>query len=302
MWAIIKGGKMFKGSYVALVTPMYESGEIDYVSLQHLVEYHVKNGTHGIVSVGTTGESATLPFDEHIEVVNQTVKFANKRIKVIAGSGANSTSEAIELSQALAGQGIDGFLSVVPYYNKPQQRGMLAHFEAIADSTPLPLLLYNVPGRTVADILCETVAVLSKHDRIVGIKDATGDLSRFHQLKALVSEDFLLLSGDDATGCEFLCMGGDGVISVTANIAPGMMSKMTEAALAGDFALARQINVRLNDLHRDLFIEPNPVMPKWALYKMGLIKDSFLRLPMVQPELNSQNEIENVLHALNTVS
>jgi 4-hydroxy-tetrahydrodipicolinate synthase len=293
---------MFKGSYVALVTPMFEDGSIDFESLKNLVEFHITNGTHGIVSVGTTGESATLPFEEHILVIKKTIEYAAGRIKIIAGSGANSTSEAIELSQEIAKSDIDGFLSVVPYYNKPQQRGMIAHFEAIADATPLPVLLYNVPGRTVADMQSSTVAELAKHDRIVGIKDATGDLSRFTETKALVPEDFVILSGDDATGCEFLCLGGDGVISVTANIVPKQMAQMTEAAASGEFEVARSLDKEISSLHDLLFIEPNPVMPKWALYKMNMMKDSFLRLPMVQAELNNKNAIEEALQALKIIS
>ena len=190
---------MFTGSYVALVTPMFENGDIDYKSLEKLVRFHVEQGTHGIVSVGTTGESATLPFDEHVNVVKETVAMVSGASPVIAGSGANSTAEAIFLTQQLGAAGIDGFLSVVPYYNKPQQAGMVAHFNAIADASDLPVLLYNVPGRTVADMLPETVAELSSHKNIVGLKDATGDIARLKATQALVPSDFVLLSGDDGT-------------------------------------------------------------------------------------------------------
>jgi|UPI00030F2DE0 4-hydroxy-tetrahydrodipicolinate synthase len=296
-----KGGIMFKGSYVALVTPMLPNGRVDVTSLKRLVEFHIDNGTHGIVAVGTTGESATLPFKEHIDVVKLIIEFVDKKIPVMAGSGANSTSEAIFLSEQMCGLGVDGFLSVVPYYNKPQQAGMVAHFNAIADATDIPLMLYNVPGRTVADMLPETVAELSKHKNIVGIKDATGDLSRLEQTKSLVAEDFLFFSGDDDSGCNFMCQGGDGVISVTANIVPKAMASMCEAALQGDVQLSQQLNNQIIELHRILFVEPNPVMPKWALYKMGLIDDAFLRLPMVLPELNSQKAIEETLSALNLI-
>jgi 4-hydroxy-tetrahydrodipicolinate synthase len=289
---------MFKGSYVALVTPMDDQGEIDYVSLEKLVAFHVDKGTHGIVSVGTTGESATLPFDEHIEVVKKTVEFAQNAIPVIAGSGANSTAEAIFLSEQLVVTGIAGFLSVVPYYNKPQQRGMIAHFEAIADATDLPVILYNVPGRTVADMLPETVAELAQHKNIVGLKDATGDIQRLKQTQVLVDSDFVFLSGDDPSACEFLCAGGHGVISVTANIVPDLMSKMCDAALAHDYAAAIEINNRIKTLHSTLFIEPNPVIPKWVLYKMGMMKSANLRLPLVLPELASQKEIEQVMRDL----
>ena len=293
---------MFTGSYVALVTPMFDDGQIDYPALRELVEFHIQQGTHGIVSVGTTGESATLPFDEHIEVVRQTVEAAAGRTKIIAGSGANSTSEAIFLSEQMAGLGIEGFLSVVPYYNKPQQKGMIAHFEAVADATDLPVLLYNVPGRTVADMLPETVAELAKHPKIVGLKDATGDIARLKATRALVDDDFVLLSGDDGTSCEFLCEGGHGVISVTANVVPAAIAHMCEAALAGDNARCRELNASIEKLHSALFIEPNPVIPKWALYKMGMMKSPFLRLPMVLPELASQKSIEALLHEYALIS
>lgn len=293
---------MFKGSYVALITPMDDMGNVDYSSLQNLVNFHISNGTHGLVSVGTTGESATLPFDEHIEVVKKTVEFANGQIPVVAGSGANSTDEAMYLGDKLEDTGVAGLLSVVPYYNKPQQRGITAHFEAIADATSLPVLLYNVPGRTVADMLPETVAELAQHTRIVGLKDATGDLQRYQQTKALVPDDFVLLSGDDPSSCEFLNAGGDGVISVTANIAPAEMALLCDAALGGDADRARIIDGELTELHRALFIEPNPVMPKWALAKMGLISTPNLRLPLVLPELESKKIIEDVMRRFGVLS
>ncbi|QPG06888.1 4-hydroxy-tetrahydrodipicolinate synthase [Salinimonas marina] len=286
---------MFKGSYVALITPMHDNGEIDYPALERLVQFHIEQGTHGIIAVGTTGESATLPFDEHVEVVRQIVKMAAGKIPVLAGAGANSTAEAIFLSEQMASLGVDGFLSVVPYYNKPQQAGMVAHFTAIADASELPVMLYNVPGRTVVDMLPETAATLSQHPNIVGLKDATGDISRLKDLQALVDDDFILLSGDDATSKEFLCEGGHGVISVTANVVPKAMAQMCEAALAGDYARCRDIDAGIEQLHTGLFIEPNPVMPKWALHKMGLINSAFLRLPMVPPELASQKHIETIL-------
>ena len=288
---------MFTGSYVALVTPMDSSGNIDYSSLRKLVDFHIENGTHGIVAVGTTGESATLPFDEHIEVVKRVVEFSEGKIPVIAGSGANSTAEAIFLSEQLADSGVDGFLSVVPYYNKPQQRGLVAHFKAVADATDLPVLLYNVPGRTVTDMLPETVAELAVHPKIVGLKDATGDIGRLKIMQKLVPQDFVMLSGDDHTSCEFLTAGGHGVISVTANLVPKQMSQICEAAMAGNFELARQIDKQIELLHTALFIEPNPVLPKWALYKMGLMKSAFLRLPLVESELKSQQHIEQVMRS-----
>lgn len=291
---------MFKGSYVALITPMDEQGRIDYPALERLVEFHIENGTHGIVAAGTTGESATLPFEEHIEVVKQTVAFARGKLPVIAGSGANSTAEAIYLSQQMASLGVDGFLSVVPYYNKPQQAGMIAHFNAVADATDLPVLLYNVPGRTVADMQPETVAELAQHKNIVGLKDATGDIGRLKETQPLVPDDFVMLSGDDATSCEFLCEGGHGVISVTANILPATIAAICNAAFDGDFEKAKSLDKEIMAFHHALFIESNPVMPKWALYKMGKINSPYLRLPLVLPELNSQKQIEALLekHAL----
>ncbi|MBT0586364.1 4-hydroxy-tetrahydrodipicolinate synthase [Alteromonas oceanisediminis] len=292
---------MFTGSYVALVTPMHQDGQVDYVSLEKLVKFHIDAGTHGIVSVGTTGESATLPFEEHIDVVAKTVEYAAGKIPVVAGSGANSTEEAIFLHHQLANTGIVGYLSVVPYYNKPQQRGMIAHFNAIADASTLPTLLYNVPGRTAADMLPETVAELAKHPNIVGLKDATGDIQRLKDTLPLVPDDFILLSGDDATSLEFLSHGGHGVVSVTANITPKQMSQLCELALDKHFSQAKNINQQLDALHHQLFSEPNPVIPKWALFKMGLISTPVLRLPLVEPELVSQKQIESTMQLLGLV-
>lgn len=289
---------MFKGSIVALITPMQPSGEVDYASLQRLVQFHVENGTDAIVSVGTTGESATLPVSEHVEVVKRTVEFCEGNIPVIAGTGANSTDEAIELGKMMEGLGVSGLLSVVPYYNKPQQRGMIEHFNAIADAAKNPVILYNVPSRTVADLSNDSVVTLSAHSNIIGIKDATGDLARLTDLKSRVPNEFALYSGDDPSGCEFLCHGGHGVISVTSNVAPALMSKMCQATAAGDFAFAREINAKLVELHTTLFIEPNPVIPKWALYKMGLAEYPTLRLPMVEPESTSQATIESLLQGM----
>ncbi len=289
---------MFKGSYVALVTPMNDDGSIDKQSLKTLVDFHIQNGTHGIVAVGTTGESATLPMDEHIDVVKQVVACADGKIPVIAGTGANSTEEAVFLSENIAPLGVEGFLSVVPYYNKPQQRGLIAHFSAVADATDLPVLLYNVPSRTVLDMTTDTVLALSEHPKIVGLKDATGNLDRLKEAKSVLPHDFVILSGDDATGCKFMCNGGDGVISVTANIVPDKMSKMCEAAFDGANALAAEIDTSIAALHDELFIESNPVIPKWALYKMGLIKRPHMRLPLVLPELINQETIEKRLFDL----
>jgi 4-hydroxy-tetrahydrodipicolinate synthase len=286
---------MFRGSFVALITPMLANGDVDYPSLNRLVEFHITAGTDGIVSVGTTGESATLSFAQHVDVVKATVAAVNGRCKIVVGSGANSTEESLFLQNETQDLGIDGFLSVVPYYNKPQQRGMVAHFTVLADAANVPVILYNVPGRTVADMQPETVAILAQHPNIIGIKDATGDMQRLKDTQSLVPADFLILSGDDATGCEFMNLGGHGVISVTANIVPKQMKMMCDAALSGNISGSKQIDDSIVRLHTDLFIESNPVIPKWALYKMGLITSPELRLPLVQAELSSQSLIEQTL-------
>lgn len=292
---------MFHGSFVALVTPMFDSGEIDYASLAQLVEFHIQNNTHGIVAVGTTGESATLPFQEHIKVIQFIVECTSGKIPVLAGTGANSTDEAVSLTKHVEKLGVDGFLSVVPYYNKPQQAGLVAHFNAIASASTLPLMLYNVPSRTVVDMETSTVLSLSSHPNIVGIKDATGDLNRLEELKSALPKDFLLFSGDDASGCAFLNKGGHGVISVTANIAPAQMAAMCEHAFTKQYDEAIAIDTKLQRLHHTLFLEPNPVLPKWALYKMNKMKSPFLRLPMVLPELNQQISIEQELKELGLI-
>lgn len=270
---------LFHGSLVALVTPM-RHGEVDYTELKNLVEFHIKSGTHGIVSVGTTGESTTLSIDENVKVVRKTVEFADGRIPVIAGTGSNATSEAITMTKLLTNSGIAGCLSVVPYYNKPTQEGLYLHYKAIAESTDLPQILYNVPGRTSCDLKPETVGRLAEIHNIVGIKEATGDLSRLPAIKKSAGEDFIFLSGDDATGFESMRLGGQGVISVTNNLAAADMAKMCELALAGKFDEAEVINDRLMALHHDLFIEANPIPVKWAAYKLGLISEPSLRLPL----------------------
>lgn len=270
---------LFHGSIVALVTPLTH-GEVNYEEIKKLVEYHINAGTHAIVSVGTTGESTTLSIDENVKVIKKTVEFAEGRIPVIAGTGSNATSEAITMTKLLADSGVAGCLSVVPYYNKPTQEGMYLHYKAIAESTDLPQLLYNVPGRTGSDLKPETVGRLAKIPNIVGIKEATGDLSRLPLIKQLAGEDFIFLSGDDATGLESIKLGGQGVISVTNNVAAAEMAKMCELALAGKFEEAEAINQRLMALHKDLFIEANPIPVKWAAYKLGLISEPNLRLPL----------------------
>ncbi len=270
---------MFRGSMVALVTPMHPDGAVDFESLSRLVEFHIENGTSAIVSMGTTGESATLDEKEHCEVIRRTVEMVNNRIPVIAGTGANSTSEAISLTQCAMKAGADACLLVTPYYNKPTQEGLYQHHKLIADTVPIPQILYNVPGRTACDMLPETVGRLSKVSNIIGIKEATGDLSRLTDIRELCGENFDIYSGDDATGTEFMLQGGNGVISVTNNLAPAAMSAMCEAALTGDRAKAEELNQPLVGLHNDLFVEANPIPVKWALCEMGMIP-SGIRLPL----------------------
>lgn len=273
---------MFGGSIVALVTPMDERGEVDYGTLKALVDWHIAQGTDGIVAVGTTGESATLDFDEHEKVVASTVQFADGRVPVIAGTGANSTREAIELTERVGRCGVAGCLSVTPYYNKPTQEGLFQHFKAIAESSPLPQLLYNVPGRTGVDLLAETVARLAELPTIVGIKEATGKLDRLAQIQALCGLDFLAFSGDDATALPFLAVGGHGVISVTANVAPAAMAEMCKLARSGQIAAARAIDQKLRLLHERLFVEANPIPVKWALYRQRHLPHPTLRLPLTE--------------------
>jgi len=275
---------MITGSIVAIVTPMHEDGSLDLPSLRNLVDFHVREGTDAIVIVGTTGESPTVDVEEHCELIRVTVDHAAGRIPVIAGTGANSTSEAIELTGFAKKAGADMALSVVPYYNKPTQEGLYRHFRAIAEKVDLPLILYNVPGRTVADLANETALRLAQVPGIVGIKDATADLGRGSELlKGLAlagKRDFAVYSGEDITALPLMMMGAHGVISVTANVAPALMAKMCAAALAGDLAGARACNDRLLGLHRKLFVEANPIPVKWALAEMGYIENE-LRLPLL---------------------
>ncbi|OBW97245.1 4-hydroxy-tetrahydrodipicolinate synthase [Gallibacterium anatis] len=271
---------LFSGSIVALVTPMDSAGEVNYGQLKKLVNYHIEAGTNAIVSVGTSGESATLSIEENIKTILKTLEFADGRIPVIAGTGANATSEAVTMTKLLNGSGIAGCLTVVPYYNKPTQEGMYQHFKTIAECTDLPQILYNVPGRTGSDLLPETVGRLSKIENIVGIKEATGDVSRVKKIKQLAGEDFIVLSGDDATFLDSMKEGAEGVISVTTNVAAADMAKVCQLVLAGKFDEAEKINQRLMALHHDLFVESNPIPVKWACYKLGLIDEPTLRLPL----------------------
>ena len=268
-----------RGSIVALVTPMHADGAVDWERLRKLVDWHVEQGTHAIVAVGTTGESATLGFEEHDLVVREVISAARGRVPVIAGTGANSTEEAIRLTRDARRDGADACLLVTPYYNKPTQEGLYRHHLAIAEAVDIPQILYNVPGRTACDMLPETVERLSRIGNIVGIKEATGNLERIREIRERCGPDFLVYSGDDATAVEAMLMGADGDISVTANVAPAKMAAMCEAALAGDAARARAIDTEINALHRDLFVESNPIPVKWALQQMGWI-DGGIRLPL----------------------
>ncbi len=268
-----------QGSLVAIVTPMQDDGSLDFDAFRKLIDWHIKEGTDGIVVVGTTGESPTVDVDEHRLLIKTAVEHAAKRVPVIAGTGANSTREAIELSVYAKDAGADMSLSVVPYYNKPTQEGMYRHFKAIAEAVDIPQILYNVPGRTVADIANDTVLRLAQIPNIVGIKDATANLERGADLLRSKPADFLVFSGDDATGMALMFLGSHGVISVTANAAPRLMHDMCAAALAGDMAKARDLNNRLLGLHRHLFCEANPIPVKWAVQQMGLIKGG-IRLPL----------------------
>ncbi|EMH4162541.1 4-hydroxy-tetrahydrodipicolinate synthase [Pluralibacter gergoviae] len=286
---------MFTGSIVALVTPMDEKGQVDRASLKKLIDYHVASGTSAIVSVGTTGESATLSHDEHADVVLMTVELADGRIPVIAGTGANATAEAIGLTQRFNNSGVVGCLTVTPYYNRPTQEGLFQHFNAIAQSTDLPQILYNVPSRTGCDMLPETVGRLAEIKNIIGIKEATGNLSRVHQIKELVSDDFILLSGDDATALDFMQLGGHGVISVTTNVAAREMAEMCELAAKGEFAQARIVNQRLMPLHTKLFVEPNPIPVKWACKELGLVATDTLRLPMTPITAHGRDAVASAL-------
>lgn len=287
---------LLQGSIVALVTPMNNHGEVDFENLKQLVEYHVQAGTDAIVSVGTTGESATLSIEENVKVILKTVEFAAGRIPVIAGTGANATSEAVTMTKLLNNSGIVGCLSVVPYYNKPTQEGMYQHFKAIAECTDIPQILYNVPGRSGSDLLPETVGRLSAIPNIIGIKEATGDISRVQKIKQLAGKDFFVFSGDDASCLEAMKLGAEGVISVTSNVAPKAMAEMCRLARQGHFSEAETINQRLMPLHKNLFIESNPIPVKWACYKLGLIADPTLRLPLT---LLSESAQPVVLDALN---
>lgn len=268
-----------QGSIVAIVTPMLEDGAVDWKSLEHLVEWHIAQGTHSIVAVGTTGEASTLNMAEHIQVVENIVRIANKRIPIIAGTGANSTHEAIELTQEAQKVGADAVLLVTPYYNKPTQEGLYQHYKKIAESVDIPQILYNVPGRTGVDMQNATAIRLAEIDNIIGIKDATGNLERGRELIAGVQGKMSVYSGDDATAWQLILAGAKGNISVTANVAPQIMSQVCELALAGNHTEAHKFNAKVEHLHEILFCESNPIPVKWALHEMGLIQTG-IRLPL----------------------
>ena len=290
----------FIGSNVALITPMFDDGSVDYEALNHLIDFHIDSGTSSIVSVGTTGESATVGIKEHLKIINHTVKYAAKRIPIIAGTGANSTSEAIDLTQEAKNLGADACLLVTPYYNKPTQEGLFQHFKLIAESVNIDQILYNVPGRTAVDMTVDVISRLSEIPNIIGIKDATGDLSIIEQLVAKCPEDFLLLTGDDATAVEFLIAGGHGGISVTANIVPKELQKVYLSAIAGNIELAKNLNSPLSNFHNNLFIESNPIPVKWALHKMGKC-DKGIRLPLLELSYEFKSIIESNLKDLNLI-
>lgn len=285
---------MISGSIVALVTPMDAQGNLDWDSLTRLVDFHLQEGTNAIVAVGTTGESATLDVSEHVAVIRHMVKQVAGRIPVIAGTGANSTREAIELTASAKAAGADACLLVTPYYNKPTQEGLYLHHKAIAEAVAIPQILYNVPGRTACDMLPDTIARLSTVANIIGVKEATGDLARGREVLDKVSGDFLVYSGDDATAVELILMGGKGNISVTANVAPRAMSELCALAMRGEAEAARAINQRLMPLHQKLFCEANPIPVKFALHEMGLIPEG-IRLPLTWLSQDCQEPLRQAM-------
>ena len=286
---------MLQGSLVAIVTPMQEDGALDIDALRSLIDFHIEAGTDGIVIVGTTGESPTVNFDEHCLLIETAVRHTAGRVPVIAGTGANATSEAIELTAKAKALGADACLLVTPYYNKPPQEGLYRHYKAVAEAVDIPQILYNVPGRTACDISNETVLRLSQIPNIVGIKDATGNMERASDLIARAPEDFAVYSGDDASCMSLMLMGGRGVISVTANVAPKLMHEMCIAAIAGDAIKARSINQKLLALHQKLFVEANPIPVKWVLQQMGMIS-SGIRLPLVPLSSTHHEALRLAMH------
>ena len=285
---------MIKGSLVAIVTPMHEDGSLDLYALKKLVDFHIEQGTDGIVVVGTTGESPTVDVEEHCLLIKTTVDHVAKRVPVIAGTGANSTSEAIDLTKHAKALGADACLLVTPYYNKPTQEGLYQHFAAVANAVDIPQILYNVPGRTGCDIQNDTVLRLAQISNIVGVKDATGGMERGTDLILRAPKDFAIYSGDDATSMSLLLLGGHGVISVTANVAPKLMHELCEKAMVGDVVAAREINAKLFALHQKLFVEANPIPVKWVLQQMGWIQ-SGIRLPLVNMSEQYHHVLRNAM-------
>ncbi|QJC31511.1 4-hydroxy-tetrahydrodipicolinate synthase [Enterobacteriaceae endosymbiont of Donacia tomentosa] len=292
---------MFTGSIVALITPMDIKGNICKKNLKKLIRYHIDSGTKAIVIMGTTGESTTLTYEEHIKTVMYALDFSKNKIPIIAGTGFNSTTKCIAITSVLEKSGIIGCLSVTPYYNRPTQEGMYQHFKEIANSTTLPQILYNVPSRTGCDLLPETIYRLSKIKNIVGIKEATGDLSRFYKIKNLVDKNFFLISGDDTTSFEFMLLGGDGVISVTANIVAVQMNQFCNYIKEKKITKAKKINQSLIKLHHQLFIESNPIPVKWAAKRIGLIDSNTMRLPMTKLSKYNQEILEITLKKLKLI-
>ncbi|PXF62948.1 4-hydroxy-tetrahydrodipicolinate synthase [Kangiella spongicola] len=289
---------MFSGSIVAIVTPMTDSGEIDLNALRDLVDWHIDEGTDGIVVMGTTGESGTVTEEEYISVIETVVSQVAGKIKVIAGSGAMSTDKTIELTNKVKQLGVDGALVVTPYYCKPSQKGLYKHFQSVVNNCELPIILYNVPGRTAVDLLPETVAKLADIDNIVGIKEATGDVSRVTELNRLLETPITILSGDDATAYDFMKLGGHGVISVTANVAPALVSKMCQLAQAQNWKQAALINDKLTGLNEKLFVEANPIPVKWALNQMNKMGRG-IRLPLTELDKNFHSQVITALEQAN---
>ncbi len=287
---------MIQGSMVALVTPMHADNSLDWAALHKLVDWHLEQGTHAIVAVGTTGESATLDVEEHLAVIKKVVDQVNGRIPVIAGTGANSTSEAVELTQAAKDVGADACLLVTPYYNKPTQEGLILHHTHIARAVAIPQILYNVPGRTGVDMKAETALRLAQVPNIVGIKEATGDLARAKLLIEQAPQDFAIISGDDATAVDLILLGGKGDISVTANVVPAAISRMCTLALAGKADEARAINEKLLPLHTAMFVESNPIPVKWAIEQLGFIQ-SGIRLPLTRLSDQYHQQVKAALQA-----
>lgn len=286
---------MFKGSLVALVTPFDGNNRVDYASLNRLIDFHVDRGTDGLVIAGTTGESATIKRSEHIELVGRAVEIAAGRLPIIAGTGSNSTAQTIELSLAVADPGIAAYLIVVPYYNKPTQDGLYQHFTAVANALDKPVMMYNVPGRTVADMLPETVARLSTHDNIFAIKEATGDIERLKEIQALVDDEFMLYSGDDFTLLPFIEQGGHGVVTVSGNVAPEQVSRLCKLALAGKHEDAVELDKTLQALNKALFVESNPIPVKWAVSEMGLMAPN-IRLPLTTYSEQYHEGMRSAMH------